>query len=291
MNTPLTDTQTRISIRRRTARWANHPAVLGDGLDFWSSGAAAANVVMQLARPGVGYGVLESPVESGQLMRHPWKRARTTATYIAVALLGSDADRAAYRAAVNVAHRDVHSGPDSPVSYNAFDRDLQLWVAACIFVGLEDCYQLLRGELAPEQVEGFYRSAFPLGTTLQVRQDQWPATRAEFDDYWNAACARVRIDPPVRDYLLDMIGLKMITPLLRPGWSTLLRFLTTGFLAPVFREQLGLRWSPGRQWCFEHLFLTVAFANRFIPQFIRQAGSYLYLFEVRRRAKRGIPLL
>lgn len=114
MTEPLSAAQTRIGIRRRTARWDERPAVLGDGLDFWSTAAAAANVVMQLARPGVGHGVLESPVESGQLMRHPWKRARTTATYIAVALLGSDADRAAYRDAVNAAHRDVHSGPDSP---------------------------------------------------------------------------------------------------------------------------------------------------------------------------------
>jgi enoyl-CoA hydratase/carnithine racemase len=29
---------------------------------------------------------------------------------------------------------------DSPVRYNAFDRQLQIWVAACLFVGLEDTY-------------------------------------------------------------------------------------------------------------------------------------------------------
>jgi len=36
--------------------------------------AGAANVIMQLARPGVGYGVLESRVESGRIDRHPIKR-------------------------------------------------------------------------------------------------------------------------------------------------------------------------------------------------------------------------
>ena len=45
----------------------------------------AANVIMQLARPGVGYGVLESRVESGRVDLHPIKRARTTFTYLAVA--------------------------------------------------------------------------------------------------------------------------------------------------------------------------------------------------------------
>ena len=47
--------------------------------------AGPANVIMQLARPGVGYGVMESRVESGRADRHPIKRARTTFTYIAVA--------------------------------------------------------------------------------------------------------------------------------------------------------------------------------------------------------------
>ena len=33
----------------------------------------AANVIMQLASPGVGYGVLESPVDSGNVYQHPFK--------------------------------------------------------------------------------------------------------------------------------------------------------------------------------------------------------------------------
>lgn len=36
----------------------------------------AANVIMQLSLPGVGYGVLESPVDSGNVYKHPFKRAR-----------------------------------------------------------------------------------------------------------------------------------------------------------------------------------------------------------------------
>ena len=93
------------------------------------------------------------------------KRARTTLSYLAVAILGTPEDRAAYRAAVDRAHRQGPFHTDSPVKYNAFDRDLQMWVAACLFVGLEDTYQLLRGELSAEQAEEFYRSGFTPGTT------------------------------------------------------------------------------------------------------------------------------
>ena len=279
-------TATRIQISRRTARWDDAAVRVGDAMDFWSFAAGAANVVMQMSRPGVGYGVAESAVESGSLMKHPWKRARTTFQYLAVVVFGDEDDRAAYREAVNGAHRHVQSGPSSPVRYNAFDRDLQMWVAACLFVGLEDTYQLLRGEMTPEQAEQFYRSAWPLGTTLQVTDDQWPPTRAEFDRYWDDACMQVAVDDVVCTYLRDLINLKMINPLLALPFRPLLTFLTTGFLAPVFRDALGLTWGPVRQHLFERLFLIVAFANRFIPGFIRQGGTHLLLADVRRRVRR-----
>ena len=284
-------TGNRIAITRRTARWSDEPVKVADAMDFWSFAAGAANVIMQLSRPGVGHGVVESRVDSGNLMKHPWKRARTTFQYLAVAIFGTDGDRAAFREAVDGAHRHVKSTPSSPVRYNAFDRDLQMWVAACLFVGLEDSYQLLRGEMTPEQAEQFYRSAWTLGTTLQVTEDQWPATRADFDRYWDTECEHVAVDDTVRGYLLDLINLRMINPLLGLPFRPLLRFLTTGFLAPVFREQLRLSWGPGRQRMFEQLFLFVAFVNRFIPGFLRQGGSYLLLADVRRRVRRHRQLV
>ncbi len=241
MTRPLT--VYRISIRRRTARWDAGDVTIAEAMDFWAFAAGAANVIMQLSWPQVGHGVVESTVDSGDLLKHPWKRARTTFQYLAVAILGTAADRAAFRHAVDGAHRQVKSTGQSPLRYNAFDRELQMWVAACLFVGLEDTYQLLRGEMTPEQAEQFYRSAWPLGTTLQVTEEQWPATRAGFDAYWAQACRRVAIDELVRRYLVDLVDLRMVNPLLRLPFRPLLKFLTVGFLAPVFRDTLGVRWS------------------------------------------------
>ena len=276
----------RIDIGRRTARWDPLEDVsAAEAMDFWAFAAGAANVVMQLSWPEVGYGVAESKVDSGNLLKHPWKRARTTFQYLAVALLGGPDDRAAFQEAVNSAHRHVKSTPDSPVHYNAFHRELQMWVAACLFVGLEDTYQLLRGEMTAEQAEQFYRSAWTLGTTLQVTEDQWPPTRAEFDAYWVDACARVSIDADVRAYLQDLLALRMINPVLALPFRPLLKFLTVGFLAPVFRDAMGVQWSDFKQRQFERLFLLVALVNRFLPVFIRQGGSYLLLADVRRRVR------
>lgn len=127
--------------------------------------------------------------------------------------------------------------------------------------------------MTAEQAEQFYRSAWTLGTTLQVSTEQWPPTRAAFDEYWNTACRRVMVDDVVRGYLLDLIELKMVNPLLGVPFRPLLKFLTIGFLAPVFREALGVSWSTGKQWRFERLFLLVAFVNRFIPPFLRQGAA------------------
>jgi len=282
----MTLAECRIGIRRRTARWDPHAEVsAAEAMDFWAFAAGAANVIMQLSRPEVGYGVAESKVDSGNLLKHPWKRARTTFQYLAVAILGRPDDRAAFRAAVNSSHRHVKSAADSPVQYNAFDRELQMWVAACLFVGIEDTYQLLRGEMTAEQAEQFYRSAWTLGTTLQVTENQWPPTRADFDTYWEEACLRVAIDDHVRAYLLDLLNLKMINPVLALPFRPLLKFLTVGFLAPVFRDAMGVRWSAFKQRQFEWLFALVAFVNRFLPVFIRQGGSYVLLEDVRRRVR------
>src|SRR6185312_14789845 len=176
-------------------------ASFDDGLMGVALLAGPANVIMQLARPSVGYGVLESRVESGRVDRHPIKCARTTFTYLAVATNGSLEQKAAFRRAVNRAHAQVFSTDESPVKYHAFDRDLQLWVGACLYKGAVDVHRLFVGEMDGETAERHYREGIPIGTTLQVSEDMWPADRAAFDRYWQESLAKVHIDDTVREYL------------------------------------------------------------------------------------------
>lgn len=288
---PLTTARTRIPITTTRRRWTRKNPDLTDALDFWSFAGAAANVAMQIGWPEVAYGVMESKVTSGALMHHPWKRARTTTQYLAVAILGTDAERAAYREAVNGAHRQVRSDENSPVRYNAFTRELQLWVAACLYIGFEDSHQLLHGRMTPDEAEHFYQRSSPLGTTLQVTEDMWPATRADFDTYWNNACERVRFDEKTAQFVDDLVGLRMIAWPLRLPFRNLLRFLTVGFLPPLFRDELGVEWSEDDRRRFEHLFIFVSFVNRFLPRFVRNGGSYLLMRDLRRRIAKGTNLI
>ena len=163
--------------------------------------SGAANVVMQLSWPQVGYAVKDSPVEEAALFSHPRRRQRTTVGFLAVAVHGTAAERAAYRRAVNGSHAQVRSAPGAEPSYHALDPELQRWVASCIYRGFEDAYVAVHGPLGSLQEE-FYRQGMVFGAMLQMPAELWPPDRAGFEDHWRESLGSVSIDDSVRSYLM-----------------------------------------------------------------------------------------
>ncbi|HWF29958.1 MAG TPA: oxygenase MpaB family protein [Mycobacterium sp.] len=268
---------------------------IGEGLMGVALLAGPANVIMQLARPGVGYGVLESRVESGRVDLHPIKRARTTFTYLAVATAGSDAQKEAFRRAVNRAHAQVYSTPESPVQYHAFDVDLQLWVGACLYKGGVDIYRIFIGELDGEDADRHYREGMSLATTLQVPPEMWPPDRAAFDRYWQESLARVHIDDAVRDYLYPIAAGRMrgvaLPRLLQRLSDNFALLITTGFLPQRFRDEMRLPWDATKQRRFDRLMAVLRTVNRLLPRFIRRFPFNVLLWDVDRRIRTGRPLV
>jgi len=252
---------------------------------------AAANVILQLGNPGVGYGVVESTVDSGNVLIHPWKRLRTTISYLVVALFGTEADRDRYRQAVNRSHVPVHSGPDSPVRYNAFDPELQLWVAACLYVGLRDVRTLFLGPMDATTADQLYDYSHRLGTSLQVPRDAWPADRAAFEEYWLAGLRKLRYDEPVREHLMKVVELRMVPRPLQWGNANLNRFFTTALLPAEARTAMGLPWNDTQQRRFERSVVLIRFCTRLTPRWVRNFPIYLQLAEVRFRMRRGWRLV
>jgi uncharacterized protein (DUF2236 family) len=247
----------------------------------------AANVIMQLAAPGVGYGVLESPVDSGNVYKHPFKRARTTGTYLAAATLGTESDRALIRKEVDRVHAMVRSRGGSAVSYNALDPRLQLWVAACLYRYYVDMHEFLYGPLDDESADAVYADARTLGTTLQVREDMWPADRSAFEAYWKQSLDHLRIDPPVREHLRGVAGMAFLPAPLRALAGGFNLFATTGFLPDEFRAHMHLAWSSEQQRRFEWLLSGLRIADRVIPREVWLLGYQLYLWDMRIRNHRG----
>ena len=247
----------------------------------------AANVIMQLSAPGVGYGVLESPVDSGNVYKHPFKRARTTATYLAAATVGTNEDRELIRHAVDTVHAQVRSNARSPVSYNAFDPKLQLWVAACLYRYFVDQHELLYGPLDDDGADAVYHDAKRLGTTLQVPESMWPSDRIAFDEYWKSSLDELRIDPPVRKHLYGVASLAFLPWPLRVIGGPLNLFATTGFLPAEFRTHMQLPWTSGQQRRFELLLTGLRLADRVIPRQLWPLGYQMYLRDMRSRSRKG----
>lgn len=257
--------------------------------------AGPANVIMQLARPGVGYGVMESPVESGRVDLHPIKRARTTFTYLAVSTSGTDEQKAALRQAVNRVHAQVSSTESSPVAYHAFDKDLQLWVGACLYKGTVDVYRLLVGEMDEQTADELYLQGRSLATMLQVPEEMWPADRAAFDRYWQKSLDEVHIDDAVREYLYPIAasrlrGLTLPWPL-SAGSEGLALLITTGFLPQRFRDEMRLPWDDARQQRFDLLMAILRTVNNLAPSFVRQFPFNILLMDVDRRIRTGRALV
>lgn len=261
--------------------------LLSSGASIFTALSGTANVVMQLSRPEVGYGVKDSTVAEARLFDHPRRRQRTTVGLLAVAVLGTPQERAAYRKATNASHAQVRSGPESPVDYQAFDPELQRWVAACIYRGFEEAREYTYGPLIGAEREEFYRQGMIFGTMLQMPAELWPADRKAFEEYWIAGLAAARIDAPVREYLLRVIGLEYLrrripAPILR------LRFwLVTGYLPADLRDQLGLTWSIAQQRRFARFNRAVGFVVRRLPEAVRPWPFTRSIRHIRERIAAG----
>jgi uncharacterized protein (DUF2236 family) len=261
---------------------SDEPPIVIDGIGGLLAGPA--NVIMQLALAPVGYGVLESKVESGQVTKHPLKRFRTTFTYISVAMYGDGNERERYREAVNGAHRLVRSDPASPVRYNAFDKELQLWVAACLYYGTIDVVEKLHGPMPDEQADELYEYAARFGTTLQMTPDMWPADRKAFAKYWDETVQGIEIDAPVREYLRALTTREHMPAPLR-GSKRFNEWVTAGFLPPRFRDEMGYSWTADDQVRFERLLRRIGAVQRRLPGVVRRFPFNWFLRDLRLRVR------
>ena len=260
-----------------------------DGVAVMIGGVA--NVIMQLSQAPIGYGVAESTVDSGKAMLHPLKRLRTTVSYLSVAHLGTPAERASYRAAINSVHRQVRSGPDSPVRYNAFDPELQRWVAACLYFGTVDLIERMHGPMDDELADSMYRHSACLGTTLQMPPEMWPADRAAFAQYWREGLATARIDPTIRAYLMELVRLRNLPKPLQWAFADIHQFVVAGLLPRELRREMGLEWSAAHERRLSMMLLLAGVVCRRLPRRLRQFPLNYYLWDVKRRIRKRRPLV
>ncbi|GAA1097502.1 oxygenase MpaB family protein [Tsukamurella strandjordii] len=275
----------------RSRRARRQPQTLADLLTMVGLTSGVANIIMQLSLPPVGHGVHESRVESGSPRRHPFKRLRTTGQHLVVSVAGDEQDRAAFRAEMAKVHAHVHSTEKSPVKYSGNSRELQLWVAACLYRFYIDQYEFLYGPLDRETLDVLTPAAAPLATGVNVPESAWPQSWQEFEDYWNSMLPSLAIAPEVRDDLKSLSDFMFLNEALGPpGWvlakifGPLNHFMTRGNLPPAFREMLGWGWTDTEQEWFDRLLRLLRLADVVNPQALTLYNK-LMLWDLRLRLR------
>ena len=243
--------------------------------------AGGRAILLQLANPAVGHGV----ARHSDFAARPLGRLNGTLAYVYAVTCGSSIDRAAAVRRVALAHRPVHSDAgvhaSAVPSYNAFDPQLQLWVAATLYESATRMHDLVYGPLADADAESVYREYGVLGTALQVPPGLWPADRRAFSAYWQRATADLATDATTRG-VADQLLNSRTGPLWLRLAMPLARLVTTGLLSPEERALYALPWTPGRQRRFDVVLRMLRLVYPRLPARLRHAPMRHYLRAGRR---------
>lgn len=237
-------------------------------------------ILLQLANPAIGHGV----AHHSDFTNRPLDRLHATLTYVYAVACGTPDELRAVRRRVNRAHAPVHSAPagdsaDQP-TYNAFNPELQLWVAATLYDSAMTVHDRVFGPLSDDAADQMYRDYAALGSELQVPHTLWPADRAAFATYWNDQLGRLRTDDTTRN-----VAQQLLHPRTGPLWlraaMPLGRLLTAGFLPPTVRAEFALPWNQRTQRRFDALMRFTSVVYPVLPRAIRHWPKNHYLRALR----------
>ncbi|MBB2969130.1 oxygenase MpaB family protein [Leifsonia aquatica] len=270
-------------LRRTRERRTTRPpidlrTVAAEALPLVGGGRA---LLLQVAEPAVGQGV----ADHSDFAERAMDRLHATMTFMCAAVFATPEEFAVVRRRVNRAHAPVRArAAGSAPAYNAYDPQLQLWVAATLYRTMMDLHERVFGPLSPAEQEGVYQEYTRLGANMQVPPSSWPPTREAFDGYWEEMLGRVSVSDRTR----ELAG-QILYPRNVPLWVRLLlpdaRLVTAGLLPEPVRELYRLPWSEQHRQRYERWMRRLAWWYPRMPRALRHAPRDAYLRRVRRMVR------
>lgn len=247
--------------------------VIKEGILLATGGVA---ILLQVTMPGVGAGVNEN----SNFAYRPVDRLRTTMTYVYTMAFGTPKERAAIIEATNKAHIPVR-GP----GYTADDPDLQLWVAATLYVCGLDIYESMFGKLNDREAELVFQEYSVMATSLRVPPEMWPKSRKEFWAYWDEKIETMEVTAHAKTVGKDLLYNKH-----GPLWMRLnlpiIRLMTAEWLPPRMRREFGLKTSKPRRAVFRFYMALARGIYPLLPVSIRTYPKTYYLKDMRKRLRK-----
>ncbi|WP_374009732.1 oxygenase MpaB family protein [Leifsonia sp. LS-T14] len=267
-------------MRRSRSRPVDAHQIASEALTLAGGGRA---LLLQIAHPAVGRGVVEHSDFASRLM----DRFDGTMLYLTASMFGTDEELRAMRRIVNRAHAPVKAGEPAEAPavsgrpYNAYDPQLQLWVAATLYETMMKLHALVFGELTADQADAVYREFVEALSNLQLRADRWPDSRAAFDLYWVDMVKQLRVDDDVR-----VVARQILYPRHVPWWwrpsLPAVRLVTAGLLPASVRREFQLPWNASRQRRFDRLIRWTAVVYPRLPARLRHLPRDRYRAKLRR---------
>ncbi|RDW68811.1 oxygenase MpaB family protein [Aspergillus mulundensis] len=279
--TPLGETDLAISELQKVAK---------EGIAL---GAGAAAILLQIAHPLVGQGVADHSTFASRTI----SRTQYTQMYIFAMIFGTNQEKAAMKEWVDKAHSrvkgEVARGLRKSEVYDAMNPELQLWVAATIYVSMVGMYERVYGELPPLRAELVYQAFACMGTSLQVPRDMWPVDRKAFKVYWDDVVNnQLDVTADARGVLDELFHPRGLPLWARPiAWVllTIVRPVTIEQLPLNVREVFGLKSTRTTRAVTSLFMSTVAVTYPLTPGFIRhwQKAYSMRLMRKRMRSRGG----
>lgn len=238
-------------------------------------------LLLQVALPAVGQGV----ADHSDFAERAMERLHATMSFMCAAVFATPEEFAVVRRRVNRAHAPVRAdATGSSPAYNAYDPQLQLWVAATLYRTMMDLHERVFGPLSATEQEGVYQEYTRLGANLQVPPSSWPPTREAFDEYWEQMVGRAAVSDSTRE-----LAAQILYPRNVPPWVRVLlpdaRLVTAGLLPETVREQYRLPWSERHRQRYERWMRRFAWWYPRMPRRLRHAPRDAYLRRVRRMVR------
>jgi uncharacterized protein (DUF2236 family) len=270
----------------------------GPGSATWAINSEAAlmlgggcALILQVAHPLVGAGV----EHYSRFHADRWGRLTHTLDTMGRLIFGdtATAERSAMR--MRRAHGRIQgvvsAGHAAGRSYDATDPALVLWVWATLVHTSIATYERYVHRLPPTEIERYYAEQKRLAYACGVPLDGCPPTYADFTTYFKGTVERTLEPTAAAHHVADIALNPLDLPRAAGPVLEMVRLPTVGLLPPRLRDDLSLRWSPGRAHAFSMTALACRRALPLLPcrlRHVRSARQAQHRTDGRRYADAGV---
>lgn len=251
--------------------------------EYICQSSAVTAVLLQIAQSGVGRGVGRHSNLSTRLL----ERYENTAAFVYLNIFGNNTERHVIRNFVNKIHAKVNDKRTNK-TYDAFDPNLQLWVAATMYVCMLGSHQRVYGPLPEHEQEQVYQEFSVFGTSLQMPLSMWPDSRAAFASYWNDTIATLKVPNEAHNAVRDLFQPKYHKlPILVAVIMALLRPFSIAVASEELPGHVAVQFGFRSTWQTKALYKLMTTFNQWTfplyPVWVRHMQKNYYLHTVRER--------